>query len=205
MTECGRQSVLMLGAALLAALALMGSVVVLKLTDLTPPARVAVALIPLPFYIALFVVAVRVTRRLDELKQRIQLEALAFAVIGMLLSTFCYGMVGGPPNPRAEWTTRPVGGTPSPGQPGLGSEKQRGRGRSSPWVVGCRLSTPRCSDRCDGDTARPPETRHCCPSSVSPRIPARRSRIGSISPDPRLSGERDQQPFLGLSLPVART
>ncbi len=93
MTECGRQSVLMLGAALLAALALMGSVVVLKLTDLTPPARVAVALIPLPFYIALFVVAVRVTRRLDELKQRIQLEALAFAVIGMLLSTFCYGMV----------------------------------------------------------------------------------------------------------------
>ncbi len=93
MTACGRQNVLMLGAALLAALALMGSVVVLKLTDLTPPARVAVALIPVPFYIALFVVAVRVTRRLDELKQRIQLEALAFAVIGMLLSTFCYGMV----------------------------------------------------------------------------------------------------------------
>ena len=93
MTECGRQSVLMLVVALLAAMALMGSVVVLKLTDLTPPARVAVALIPLPFYIALFVVAVRATRRLDELKQRIQLEALAFAVIGMLLSTFCYGMV----------------------------------------------------------------------------------------------------------------
>ena len=93
MTECGRQSVLMLVVALLAAMALMGSVVVLKLTELTPPARVAVALIPLPFYIALFVVAVRATRRLDELKQRIQLEALAFAVIGMLLSTFCYGMV----------------------------------------------------------------------------------------------------------------
>ena len=51
------------------------------------------ALIPLPFYIALFIVAVRSTRRLDELKQRIQLEALAFAVIGMLLSTFCYGML----------------------------------------------------------------------------------------------------------------
>ncbi len=93
MTDCGRQNVLVLVAAVLAAMALLGSVVVLKLTELTPPARVAVALIPLPFYIALFVVAVRVTRRLDELKQRIQLEALAFAVIGMLLSTFCYGMV----------------------------------------------------------------------------------------------------------------
>ncbi len=93
MTECGRKSVLMLVVAMLAAMALIGSVVVLKLTKLTPPARVAVALIPLPFYIALFVVAVRATRRLDELKQRIQLEALAFAVIGMLLSTFCYGMV----------------------------------------------------------------------------------------------------------------
>ncbi len=93
MNDCGRRSVQMLVTALLAAVALLGSAVVLKLTELTPPARVAVALIPLPFYIALFVVAVRVTRRLDELKQRIQLEALAFAVIGMLLSTFCYGMV----------------------------------------------------------------------------------------------------------------
>ena len=65
----------------------------LKLTELTPPARVAVALFPLPFYVALFVVGVRVTRRLDELKQRIQLEALAFAVIGMLLSTLCYGVL----------------------------------------------------------------------------------------------------------------
>ncbi len=93
MTDCGRQNVLVLVAAVLAAMALLGSVVVLKLTELPPPARVAVALIPLPFYIALFVVAVRVTRRLDELKQRIALEALAFAVIGMLLSTLCYGLM----------------------------------------------------------------------------------------------------------------
>ncbi len=62
MIECGRRSVTLLVAALLAAVALLGSVAVLKLTELTPPARVAVALIPLPFYIALFVVAVRVTR-----------------------------------------------------------------------------------------------------------------------------------------------
>ena len=57
-------------------------------------ARVFAAIVVLSVMgIALFVVAVRMTRRLDELKQRIQLEALAFAVIGMLLCTFCYGMV----------------------------------------------------------------------------------------------------------------
>ena len=83
----------MLGVAVLAAVALLGSTVLLTLTELTPPARVAVALFPLPFYVALFIVAVRVTRRLDELKRRIALEALAFAVIGMLLSTLCYGLM----------------------------------------------------------------------------------------------------------------
>ena len=93
MNDCARRSVPMLATALLAATALMGSAALLVLTELSPPARVAVALIPLPFYVALFIVAGRATRRLDELKQRIQLEALAFAVIGMLLSTFCYGML----------------------------------------------------------------------------------------------------------------
>ncbi len=93
MRECGQRNLQLLGASLVAALVLMGSAAVVKFTELPAPARVVVALIPLPFYVALFVVAVRVTRRLDELKRRIQLEALAFAVIGMLLSTFCYGMV----------------------------------------------------------------------------------------------------------------
>ncbi len=93
MRECGQRNLQLLGASLVAALVLIGSAAVVKFTELPPPARVVVALIPLPFYVALFVVAVRVTRRLDELKRRIQLEALAFAVIGMLLCTFCYGMV----------------------------------------------------------------------------------------------------------------
>ena len=93
MRECGQRNLQLLGTSLVAALVLMGSAAVVKFTELPPPARVVVALIPLPFYVALFVVAVRVTRRLDELKRRIQLEALAFAVIGMLLCTFCYGMV----------------------------------------------------------------------------------------------------------------
>ncbi len=91
--ECERRNLPLLGVAVLAAVALLGSTALLKLTELTTPSRLAVALIPLPFYIALFVVAVRVTRQLDELKQRIQLEALAFAVIGMLLSTLSYGLL----------------------------------------------------------------------------------------------------------------
>ena len=97
--ECERRNLPLLGVAVLAAVALLGSTAVLKLTELTTPLRIAVAFLPLPFYVALFIMAVRVTRRLDELKQRIALEALAFAVIGMLLSTLCYGLLvraGGP-------------------------------------------------------------------------------------------------------------
>ena len=93
MNECVNKSWPLLVAALLASVALVGSAAALKFAELTPPVRIGVALIPLPCYIALFVVAVRETRRLDELKQRIQLEALAFAVMGMLLSTLCYGMM----------------------------------------------------------------------------------------------------------------
>ena len=93
MNNCIRRNVFLLVVTLIAGAALLGSVLVLKLTELTPPWRIAVALMPLPFYIAMFVVAVRVTRKLDELKQRIQLEALAYASIGMLLSTVSYGML----------------------------------------------------------------------------------------------------------------
>ena len=93
MNDCKRRNVSLLLVALIASAALFGSVLVLKLTELTQPWRIAVALIPLPFYIALFVVTVRGTRRLDELKQRIQLEALAWALTGMLLSTLSYGLL----------------------------------------------------------------------------------------------------------------
>ena len=93
MNDCIRRNVFLLVVSLIAGAALLGSVLVLKLTELTPPWRIAVALMPLPFYVAMFVVAVRVTRQLDELKQRIQLEALAYASIGMLLSTISYGML----------------------------------------------------------------------------------------------------------------
>ena len=83
----------LLAVAMIASLALLGSVSVLKLTDLAQPWRIVVALVPLPFYVAMFVVTVRVMRQLDELKQRIQLEALAWALTGMLLSTLSYGLL----------------------------------------------------------------------------------------------------------------
>lgn len=91
--DCARKSWSLLIAALLASAALLGAASALKFAELAPIMRIWVALIPLPFYIALFIVAVRETRRLDELKQRIQLEALAFAMVGMLLATLCYGML----------------------------------------------------------------------------------------------------------------
>ncbi len=93
MNDCKRRNVSLLLVALIASAALFGSVVMLKLIELTQPWRIAVALMPLPFYIAMFVVTVRVMRQLDELKQRIQLEALAWALTGMLLSTLSYGLL----------------------------------------------------------------------------------------------------------------
>ena len=93
MNDCIRRNVSLLVVSLIASGALFGSVFVLKLTELTQLWRIAVALVPVPFFIAMFVVAIRVTRKLDELKQRIQLEALAFALIGMLLSTVIYGLL----------------------------------------------------------------------------------------------------------------
>lgn len=93
MNTCDRGNFSILLVSVLAAGALIGSALVLKLTELTPVYRVGVSLVPLPFYVAMVVQAVRVTRRLDELKQRIQLEALAIALLGMLLTTVGYGMV----------------------------------------------------------------------------------------------------------------
>ena len=53
--------------------------------------RLAVALLPLPFHVFLLVALVRWTRRLDELAQRVQLEALAIAFAGTALLALTYG------------------------------------------------------------------------------------------------------------------
>lgn len=74
-------------ASLVAGAAMIGSSLLFKL-DLSGPARVGVALLPTPPFIAMFVLMVRMGRRLDEMQVRIQMEALActllFAAVGVI-------------------------------------------------------------------------------------------------------------------------
>jgi hypothetical protein len=65
--------------ALVAAAALMGAVAALKHLDLGSGARLLVALLPVPANIFFIVTQIKVARQMDELRQRIQLEALVFA------------------------------------------------------------------------------------------------------------------------------
>ena len=57
----------------------------------------------LPAAAALFVF-VRFFRRVDELEQRIHLEALAFAFAASALATFAYGFLEGAGFPHLNWT-----------------------------------------------------------------------------------------------------
>jgi small-conductance mechanosensitive channel len=53
--------------------------------------RLAIALLPLPFHVYLVIALLRWTRRLDELAQRVQLEALAIALPATALVALTYG------------------------------------------------------------------------------------------------------------------
>jgi hypothetical protein len=57
------------------------------------PARIAVALFPLPFYAWLLTAAVRAARQLDELWIRIQVEALASTAIATALASLTLGQL----------------------------------------------------------------------------------------------------------------
>ena len=60
--------------------------VLLKSVEMpSPGARIAVALLPFPFFIAFLVAEIRLLRRVDELERKIQLEALAVAFPAALL------------------------------------------------------------------------------------------------------------------------
>ncbi|WP_353389401.1 hypothetical protein [Halopseudomonas sabulinigri] len=54
---------------------------------------IAVALLPVPFLCLMATAVVRQLRRMDELGQRIQLEALGLAFVGSALITFSYGFL----------------------------------------------------------------------------------------------------------------
>jgi len=71
--------------------------VVLSSQMLTPTSSsagaVACALIPVPFLFLIAAAVIRQLRRMDELGQRIQLEALGLAFVGSALITFSYGFL----------------------------------------------------------------------------------------------------------------
>jgi hypothetical protein len=56
-------------------------------------ARIAVALIPFPFFVAFLVAEIRLLRRVDELERKIQLEALAVAFPAAMLLMMRLGLL----------------------------------------------------------------------------------------------------------------
>ena len=77
------------------------------LVDANPDAgwRYVIALLPTVPGVFIVVAAVRFHRRIDELQQRITLEAIALAFAGTAIITFTYGFVEGAVDlPRVNWT-----------------------------------------------------------------------------------------------------
>ena len=94
--------------ALLAAAAMIGSSILLREGPRGMPARIAIALIPLPFFAYLTVSLIRSGRGLDEFQLRIQLEAVMGAFLSsalLLLSTGLLQWAGaiGPINLAFVW------------------------------------------------------------------------------------------------------
>lgn len=58
---------------------------VLKSVEMPASARIAIALLPFPFFVAFLIAEIRLLRRVDELERRIQLEALAVAFPAAML------------------------------------------------------------------------------------------------------------------------
>ena len=78
--------------------------------SLQGPLRIFVALLPVPFFVFLFVVQVRYLRGVDEMQQRIQLEALAIAFPAILLLLLTLGLlqVAGVAIPQEDWSYRHI-------------------------------------------------------------------------------------------------
>ncbi len=74
------------------------------------PYRVAIALLPVPFFVLFIVAALRMARGLDELEQRIHLEALAFAFPAVLVVLLTLGLlqVAGVALSPQDWSYRHV-------------------------------------------------------------------------------------------------
>jgi len=83
-----------IASALLAGATLIAASAALKYLDLSSPLRLLVALLPVPAYAFFLLTQVNTVRRLDELQQRIQLEALVVAFpttfVGILTTWLIY-------------------------------------------------------------------------------------------------------------------
>jgi hypothetical protein len=81
-------------------LMLVGSIELLTHVSIAAPWRDVIALSPMLACAAMAWVILRELRRMDELQQRIQLEALGFAFAGTALLTFSYGFLEGLDYPK---------------------------------------------------------------------------------------------------------
>jgi len=77
--------------ALLATIVDIGAAMALEQIGLSPAARIAIALLPLPGNLALLVLVLRRIRRLDEFQKRVHLEAVMVAFLATGIAVFVYG------------------------------------------------------------------------------------------------------------------
>ena len=87
-----------------------GARLLLQSGSLGGPLRIFVAMLPVPFFVFFLVVQVRYLRGLDEMQQRIQLEALAIAFPAVLLLLLTLGLlqVAGVAVPQEDWSYRHI-------------------------------------------------------------------------------------------------
>ena len=83
----------------------IASFFLLEYVELSSPVRVASALLPLPGNVALMILILRASRRLDEFQQRVQLEAVALGFLATAVAVFVYGYLqkAGAAGPLHPW------------------------------------------------------------------------------------------------------
>lgn len=99
--------------ALVAAGADIGAALLLARSDLGLLGRVAVAVLPVPFNIAVVLLLVKSVRRLDEFQRRVHFEAILVAFISTGLAVLLYGYlqkahIVGPVNVGLVWVPMTV-------------------------------------------------------------------------------------------------
>ena len=85
------------------------ALLVAEVTSIPKPARIAIALLPIPAFAFFLAEWIRGIRRLDELERRVQLEALAIAFPLSLVLVMALGLIQRvTPLDPADWSYRHV-------------------------------------------------------------------------------------------------